>query len=169
MLIKIPAGPNTNLGHNSIILMIEAQALYINALIKQTRIARQKGRNLRIEVKPRVAKEYNDEIQARLRESAFADPKCNSWYKNEAGVITNNWSDNVIAYQKRTSTIHWDDFDITGTGADEVKTEGKTSWPRVVEETQISNAVILTGLVTAAGALAAGTMYRGTLKTLLKS
>ncbi|KAE8446042.1 hypothetical protein EG329_012550 [Mollisiaceae sp. DMI_Dod_QoI] len=162
-------GPNTNLGHNSIILMIEAQALYINALIKQIRRARQKGCNVRIEPKATVAQAYNDEIQARLKISAFADPNCNSWYKNESGLITNNWSDAVIPYQKRTSTIHWDDFDITGTGADVVKTEEKTSWPRVIEETQISNAAILTGLITAAGAVAAGAFYRNSLKTVLRS
>jgi len=162
-------GPNTNLGHNSIILMIEAQALYINAIIKKVRTTRQKGGNLRIEVKSNVAQAYNDEIQARLRESAFADPNCNSWYKNEAGLITNNWSDNVVQYQKRTSTIHWDDFGITGSGADEVGTEGKTSWHRVIEETQVSNGMILTGLVATAGAVAAGALYRNSLKTLLRS
>jgi hypothetical protein len=162
-------GPNTNLGHNSIILMIEAQALYINVLIKKIKKAKKDGHNLCIEPKANLVRKYNDEIQARLRESAFADPNCNSWYKNEAGLITNNWSDAVIPYQKRTSTIHWDDFDITGTGAEHVKTKGKTSWPRVIEETQVSNGMIITGLLTAAGAIAAGTLYRGTLKTMLRS
>lgn len=165
----ILVGPNTNLGHNSIIIMIEAQALYINALIKQIKKAKKHGHNLRIEPKADLVRKYNDEIQARLRESAFADPNCNSWYKNEAGLITNNWSDTVISYQKRTNTIQWDDFDITGNGAEDVKTKGKTSWPRVIEETQISNGMILTGLLTAAGTIAAGTLYRGTLKTISRS
>lgn len=162
-------GPNTNLGHNSIILMIEAQALYINALIKQIKTAKEKGHSLRLEPKADLVRRYNDEIQARLRESAFADPNCNSWYKNEVGLITNNWSDNVVSYQKRTSKIQWDEFEITGSGVDDVKTMGKTSWPRVIEETQVSNGMILTGLLTAAGAVAAGTLYRGTLKTMLRS
>ncbi|KUJ06745.1 flavin-binding monooxygenase-like family protein [Mollisia scopiformis] len=162
-------GPNTNLGHNSIILMIEAQALYINALIKQVRTARKKGRNVRIEPKLSVVQAYNNEIQARLRESAFADPNCNSWYKNEAGLITNNWSEAVVPYQKRTSAIHWDEFDISGSGAEDVKTKGETNWPRVIEETQVSNGMILTGLITAAGAITAGALYRNALKTLVKS
>lgn len=168
-MLKISVGPNTNLGHNSIILMIEAQALYINTLIKQIKVAKEKGHNLRLEPKADLVRKYNEKIQARLRESAFADPNCNSWYKNEAGLITNNWSDTVISYQKRTSKIEWDDFEITGSGAGDVKTKGKTSWPRVVEETQVSNGMILTSLLAAAGAVAAGTLYRGTLKTMLRS
>jgi hypothetical protein len=167
MPADIPSlGPNTNLGHNSIILMIEAQAMYINALITKVKKARDCGGNISIEPKSTVAQAYNDEIQARLSKSAFADPNCNSWYKNEAGLITNNWADAVIPYQKRTSTISWDDFEICGSAADVCK--GKTSWPRVVEETQISNTVILAGLVTALGAVAAGALSRKAGKALLR-
>lgn len=149
--------------------MIEAQALYINALIKQIRTAKQKNQTLKIEPKAKIAQAYNDEIQSRLKQSAFADPNCNSWYKNEAGLITNNWSDAVIPYQKRTSNIQWDEFDITGSGAEEVMTKGKTSWSRVIEETQVSNGMILAGILTTAGAVGAGTLYRNGLKSLLRS
>ena len=159
-------GPNTNLGHNSIILMIEAQALYINALIAKVKAARDQGDKLSIKPRSEVVQNFNNEIQARLSQSAFADPNCNSWYKNEAGLITNNWADAVIPYQKRTSHIDWEDFDIQGTGSGKIQKQGRTSWPRVVEETQVSNAILLTGLVTAAGAFTAGTLFRDSLKAL---
>lgn len=162
------SGPNTNLGHNSIILMIEAQALYINALIKKVRTARQKGGSIRIAPKSEVVQKYNKEIQYRLAESAFADPNCNSWYKNEAGLITNNWSDAVIPYQKRTSSIDWAEYEVNGTDADEIKKEGHTKWARVVEETQVSNGVILAGLVATVGAIAARAFYRGASKSVLR-
>ena len=94
-------GPNTNLGHNSIILMIEAQSRYINAMIKEVIAARSSGDSLTITPKPSRVKEFNDEIQSELEKSNFADPGCNSWYKmKESGKITNNWSRNVVAYQK---------------------------------------------------------------------
>jgi hypothetical protein len=149
--------------------MIEAQALYINALITKVKSAKNQGSSLRLEPKTQVVKAYNDEIQDRLSKSAFADPNCNSWYKNEAGLITNNWSDAVIPYQKRTSSIDWNDFEIGGSGAEDVKAQGKTSWSRVVEETQISNTMILTGLITTAAAVTAGALYRGSFKTLLRN
>lgn len=94
-------GPNTNLGHNSIILMIEAQSRYISGLIKPVIDARLSGGSLAI--KPREARvaEFNDEIQKELSNSSFADPNCGSWYKvKETGKITNNWSRNVVDYQK---------------------------------------------------------------------
>jgi hypothetical protein len=144
--------------------MIEAQAMYINALIKKIKAAKNQGGNLRIEPKQKVVEDYNNEIQARLQKSAFADPNCNSWYKNEAGLITNNWSDAVIPYQKRTSSISWDDFEIGGTAAQDVETHGRTSWSRVVEETQVSNKVLLAGLVTAAGTVTASVLSRKSLK-----
>ena len=80
--------------------MIEAQSRYINALIKEVLDARAKGGSLTIQVKPEVFERYNREVQAKLQNSSFADPQCNSWYKNAEGVITNNWSGTVIEYQK---------------------------------------------------------------------
>ena len=94
-------GPNTNLGHNSIILMIEVQSKYINVLIKEVVDARRNGGNLVIEPNATRFKKYNEEIQSELAGSSFADPNCNSWYKvKESGKITNNWSRTVVDYQK---------------------------------------------------------------------
>ena len=72
-------GPNTNLGHNSIILMIEAQSRYINALIAPILEARMQGVTLGISPKQGSIDKYNDLVQAVLRNSSFADPACNSW------------------------------------------------------------------------------------------
>ena len=94
-------GPNTNLGHNSIILMIEQQSKYINGMIHEVLEARRKGGQLIIKPKASRVAEYNEQIQEELNNSSFADPACGSWYKiKETGKITNNWSKNVIDYQK---------------------------------------------------------------------
>ena len=149
--------------------MIEAQAMYINTLITKVKAARDSGKTLRIEPKESVVEAYNTEVQSRLAKSAFADPNCNSWYKNESGLITNNWSDAVIPYQKKTSSIDWDEFEISGSAAKDVYGTKKTSWPRVVEETQVSDAVILTGLVTTtAAAVVAGMYARGLSGSLFR-
>jgi cation diffusion facilitator CzcD-associated flavoprotein CzcO len=110
--LLLSLGPNTNLGHNSIILMIEAQAMYINALIKKVKAARDSGGNISLLPKSNVVRLYNDEIQARLSKSAFADPNCHSWYKNEAGLITNNvrkigsWNPHLPASPVLTTLSH---------------------------------------------------------------
>ncbi|OCT44178.1 flavin-binding monooxygenase [Cladophialophora carrionii] len=132
-------GPNTNLGHNSIILMIEAQSKYINALIKEVIEARRNGRSLVIQPKAKRLQEYNDEIQSELERSSFADPNCNSWYKvKESGKITNNWSRTVVDYQKLLSSVNWSDYDLSGSGAEKLASQNPTYIGRVVEESQVS-------------------------------
>jgi len=138
-------GPNTNLGHNSIILMIEAQSRYTNGLISAVLDARERGQSLALKPKKERVDMYNNEIQAALVKSSFADPRCNSWYKNRDGKITNNWSGTVVDYQKMLSTLNWDDFDAEGSGADIVRDKGKTNVGRVVEETQITNMSLILG------------------------
>lgn len=99
-------GPNTNLGHNSIVLMIEAQSRYINALIKEVVDARRSNGQLIIKPKASRIKQFNEEMQKDLQQSSFNDPRCGSWYKREDnGKITQNWSKNVIEYQKVSSCI----------------------------------------------------------------
>lgn len=146
-------GPNTNLGHNSIILMIEAQSRYINGLLSPILDARRQGKSL--SVKPKLARleQYNEEVQAVLKNSSFADPNCNSWYKNEAGLITNNWSGTVIEYQKKLSQVDWDDYEIEGSGSAILSGKKETRVGRVVEESRVSDATLM--LAAASVALAA--------------
>jgi cation diffusion facilitator CzcD-associated flavoprotein CzcO len=94
-------GPNTNLGHNSIILMIEAQSRYINALAGKVLEARLNGGQLVIQPNSDIVAKFNQKIQEELKTTSFADPRCGSWYKRtDNGKITQNWSSTVISYQK---------------------------------------------------------------------
>lgn len=141
--------------------MIEAQSLYINNLIRHILHAKSLGKTLRLSPREEVAVKYNKELQERLGTSSFADERCRSWYKDDAGRITNNWAGDVVEYQKRTCNIDWEkEFLIGGTGADIVRKEGKVGWKRVIEETQISNAALGMGTVLAVAATVGGYMYR---------
>ena len=98
-------GPNTNLGHNSIILMIERQVGYIMQCIERSR-----GRNLRtFEVREDAMVRYNAAVQRSLKKSVW-DAGCESWYKTESGKITNNWPHSTISYWWRTRRPVWADF-----------------------------------------------------------
>ena len=86
-------GPNTNLGHNSIIFMLESQTRYILGGIR-TLIAR----NLRyLDVDPEVMRAYDERVQAELADTVWAATG-KSWYKTDAGRITNNWSGSTLRY-----------------------------------------------------------------------
>lgn len=94
-------GPNTNLSHNSIILMIEAQSQYIVALIAEVSRARADGGQLVLQPKAQKVAEYNARVQSSLVATNYADPSCNSWYKIEgSGKVTNNWPGTAIQYQE---------------------------------------------------------------------
>lgn len=153
-------GPNTNLGHNSIILMIEAQSRYLNTLVSAVLDARSRGQRIGIMPKQSKTDAFNDKIQEILAKSSFADPKCGSWYKNKEGKITNNWSGTVVEYQDVLSKVDWDDFEVVKDGRSAsgvVFGDGKkeSRIGRVREETVISNTSLAIGAASlaAAGAL----------------
>jgi cation diffusion facilitator CzcD-associated flavoprotein CzcO len=100
-------GPNTNLGHNSIIIMIEAQARYIVKCIERLKMSGQKT----LQVKEAVESKYNEEIQARLKKMSFADVK-ESWYM-DGGRITNNWAGSTLEYRRRLRKVNWNNYLIT--------------------------------------------------------
>ena len=99
-------GPNTNLGHNSIIIMSECQARYIAQCIEHTT---ERGYH-RIEVKEDVMFGYDDEIQERLKRTAWALID-ESWYKS-GDRIPNNWPGRTTEYARRTRRVNFRDFNI---------------------------------------------------------
>ncbi len=99
-------GPNTNLGHNSILVMIEAQVGYILDVLEQMR-----ARGLRrIDVKRDVLEAYNHSLQQDLARSVWAATGA-SWYKLADGTITNNWPHSTIRYQRLLRSARLEDFD----------------------------------------------------------
>lgn len=163
-------GPNTNLGHNSIVLMIEAQSRYLNELVRAVLDARHRGERIGIMPKQSKTDVFNEKIQAILSKSSFADPKCGSWYKTKDGKITQNWSGTVVEYQEVLSKVDWEDFEVTGgnrSGQSASKVvfgdgKKKTRIGRVKEETSVSNLGLLAGAVSVA-AVGAAWVWRGKL------
>ena len=86
-------GPNTNLGHNSIIFMTERQGEYV-----ARKIARLLNEDLRtLEVRPEAQARFDRQVQDRLAGTVWAGD-CASWYKTADGRITNNWSGLASAF-----------------------------------------------------------------------
>jgi cation diffusion facilitator CzcD-associated flavoprotein CzcO len=100
-------GPNTNLGHNSILVMIEAQVGYILDVLGQMQ---ERGLR-RIDVKRDVLDAYNRSLQQDLAKSVWAATGA-SWYKLADGTITNNWPHSTIRYQRLLRAAKLEDFDV---------------------------------------------------------
>ncbi len=92
-------GPNTNLGHNSIILMLEGQYALIRDGLRQLA-----GGLASIDVRSDVLREFNDELQDRLSGTVFAEG-CTSWYLTASGRNTQNWPGTTLDFRRRTRKL----------------------------------------------------------------
>ena len=90
-------GPNTGLGHNSMVFMIESQLRYVTdalRVIDQQQIAT-------FEVRPEAIAAYNAEIQAKLPGTVWMSG-CKSWYLDADGRNTTIWPDFTWRFRRLT-------------------------------------------------------------------
>lgn len=80
-------GPNTGLGHSSMVIMIEAQIGYIADAIRTLDAREAKFADVRSDVEHR----YNARIQARLAKTVWQTGGCTSWYQTSSGKNTTLW------------------------------------------------------------------------------
>lgn len=89
-------GPNTNLGHNSIIFMIECQVNHIMACLPY---AVEKGP---MEVRPEVMAAWSRQLDQAMEQMVWGNG-CQSWYKTATGRVTNNWPGPTTLYKRLTA------------------------------------------------------------------
>jgi cation diffusion facilitator CzcD-associated flavoprotein CzcO len=100
-------GPNTSLGHSSIVYMLESQIHYVMACLREL-----DTRKLRfLDVLARVQSEFNDSLQAQLKRTVW-DQGCDSWYKLSSGKHTNNWPGFTFAYRRLTRTPDFSRYEL---------------------------------------------------------
>ena len=99
-------GPNTNLGHNSILVMIEAQVGYVLDAMGKMR-----ARGVRrLDVRRPVMDAYNRRLQQDLAKSVWSTIDA-SWYKTADGTITNNWPHSTIRYRRLLREARLEDYE----------------------------------------------------------
>jgi cation diffusion facilitator CzcD-associated flavoprotein CzcO len=97
-------GPNTNLGHNSIIVMLEAQSRYLVQCM-----ARIVDADLRtLEVRADANRRYNEKLQKALAATVWSTG-CGSWYTS-GDKITANWSGSTLEYRRQMKAPDFSDF-----------------------------------------------------------
>lgn len=95
-------GPNTGLGHNSVLHMMESQMNYIMQYIAHIV---QCGNNGFLDLRPDVQKTYNEHLQAQFKGTVW-DSGCKSWYLNSKGKNTTLYP--RLTRQFRRETRHFD-------------------------------------------------------------
>jgi len=90
-------GPNTGLGHNSMVYMIESQVAYIlNCLRTMER------RNLQtVEVRTEAERAFTEEMQQRMQGTVWTSG-CTSWYLDAQGRNATLWPGFTFEFRRRT-------------------------------------------------------------------
>ncbi len=89
-------GPNTGLGHTSVIVMMEAQVEYIMGALGA--LGRRKAQWC--DVRPEVQAKYNRWIQERMKKTVWSTGGCNSWYQDAKGKNVTLWPGFTVGFRR---------------------------------------------------------------------
>lgn len=99
-------GPNTGLGHNSMIFMIEAQARYAVAAIRTLR----RNALASLDVRPSVEQAFRAEVARKLEGTVWTSG-CSSWYMAPDGDVL-LWPSFTFDYWRRTRRVDLRDYEV---------------------------------------------------------
>ena len=95
-------GPNTGLGHNSMVYMIESQIHYVLGALAAMDASGARA----LDVLPAVQNRFNRAIQQQLQQTVWQQGGCQSWYMNAAGKNVVLWPG--ATWRFRLQTRHFD-------------------------------------------------------------
>jgi cation diffusion facilitator CzcD-associated flavoprotein CzcO len=91
-------GPNTGLGHNSIVYMLESQFSYV---LDALSLMRTRGVGV-LEVTPEAQRRYNEKLQHAMKDTVWTTGGCASWYIDRNGLNTTLWPGWTWDYRRKT-------------------------------------------------------------------
>jgi cation diffusion facilitator CzcD-associated flavoprotein CzcO len=112
-------GPNTGLGHNSMVVMIEGQARWAARAIG---LVRERGL-ASLEIRPEVEAEHHRWIERQAGRAVWATG-CTSWYLDARGRNTALWPASATAFRARTARFHTADLALRPAAAGHAAGEG---------------------------------------------
>jgi cation diffusion facilitator CzcD-associated flavoprotein CzcO len=107
-------GPNTGLGHNSVVFMIESQIRYVAQAIEAVDKAGAQA------LTPTWAAQnrFNEKLQRDLARTVWNTGGCRSWYLDEHGVNRALWSGFTWEYWTATRKLNRSEYTLSGVGDD---------------------------------------------------
>ena len=104
-------GPNTGLGHSSMVFVIETQVAYVRDAL---RTMRAEGW---AEVEPRAdaQRAWNDALQRRMRRTVWNTGGCSSWYLDDHGRNTLLWPRTTATMRRQMGRFDPDAYDTAPT------------------------------------------------------
>jgi cation diffusion facilitator CzcD-associated flavoprotein CzcO len=100
-------GPNTGLGHNSMVYMIESQIAYVlDALATMER-----ERAATVEVREEAVVSFNDRLEEQLSGTVW-NTGCASWYLDDTGRNVTLWPDWTWRFRRRTARFDRPSYEL---------------------------------------------------------
>jgi cation diffusion facilitator CzcD-associated flavoprotein CzcO len=103
-------GPNTGLGHNSMIFMIESQLEYV---LDCLRVMRERGART-FEVLEDAVDRYNDYLDGRMEGTVWTAGQCQSWYLDDTGRNTTLWPSYSWTYRRQMRRFDAQAYELRG-------------------------------------------------------
>ncbi|MBJ8340968.1 NAD(P)/FAD-dependent oxidoreductase [Antrihabitans sp. YC3-6] len=104
-------GPNTGLGHTSMVFMIESQINYLADAIATI----EKQGLATVEVRKDKQDDYNRDLQEKLSKSVWMNGGCASWYLDKHGNNTTLWPGFTFEFRRMLANFDTDAYDTTVT------------------------------------------------------
>ena len=104
-------GPNTGLGHNSIVYMIEQQVDYT---LQALELMAHRGL-ASLEVRSLSQERYNARVQQQMRGTVWTSGGCASWYLDKRGRNTTLWPTYTFRFKSLLKTFDTDNYIATPT------------------------------------------------------
>ena len=102
-------GPNTALGHSSMIFIIESQVRYV---VEAARAMRREGLAA-IEPTAEAQAAWTAEVQERMKPTVWTTGGCASWYLDKFGNNTTLWPGQTFTFRQRLSKFDAEAYDVT--------------------------------------------------------
>jgi cation diffusion facilitator CzcD-associated flavoprotein CzcO len=101
-------GPNTGLGHSSVLQMMEAQMNYV---IDYISLLESQGGKAYLDVKPTIQRAYNETLQRQFEGTVWASG-CKSWYINSNGKITTLYPRLLRQFRRETAQVDAGEYEL---------------------------------------------------------
>ena len=99
-------GPNTGLGHSSMVFIIESQIAYIVSALQQMG---ERGIGT-VEPRPEAQQAWNDDLHRRMQRTVWSTGGCASWYLDAHGRNTTLWPRTTFAFRRLLSDFDLDQY-----------------------------------------------------------
>lgn len=91
-------GPNTGLGHSSMVYMAESHINYVASALEEM----DRHRLATFEVREDAQADYNSRVQQRMKTTIWTTGGCSSWYLDAHGNNTTLWPSFTFAFRQQT-------------------------------------------------------------------